>query len=91
MTQHEIWLRDTLATHGLNLFNTPGPYIHPFTNDPRADALAKDLDHYPHAFVLACIMDQQYKSELVWAIPYQFQRKLGGDFSMNRLKRLSAA
>ena len=89
MTQLETWLRDTLAAHGQELFNTPGSNIHLFTNDPRADALAKDIYRHPHAFVLACIMDQQYKSEQVWAIPYKFQQKLGGDFSMSRLKRLS--
>jgi len=91
MTQQETWLRDTLAAHGLQLFNTPGSQVHPFTTDPKADALVKDLERHPHAFVLACIMDQQYKSELVWAIPYRFQQKLGGDFSMDRLKRLSAS
>ena len=90
MTTQETWIRDTLARHGQALFDTPVNEVHPFTTDPKADALVKDLARHPHAFVLACVMDKQCKSELVWAIPYRFQQKLGGDFSMSRLKELSA-
>ena len=41
----------------MKLFNKPASQVHQFADDPKADALVKDLKIYPHAFVLACIMD----------------------------------
>ena len=34
-----------------------------FTGNSKADDLLNDLKNYPHAFVLACIMDRQIKAE----------------------------
>ena len=31
--------------------------------------LVNDIDHYPHAFVLACCMDRQISSDRAWRIP----------------------
>jgi endonuclease III len=78
-------IRDRLVEHGKN------EQADPFTEDPKADALLKDLDKYPHAFVLACVMDRQTKAEKAWIIPHRFRcsQALQGDFSMNRLKQLS--
>jgi endonuclease III len=59
-----------------------------FTGNPEADALLKDLDKHPHAFVLACVMDRQISAEKAWIIPYRFLQELG-EFSMDRLKKLS--
>jgi hypothetical protein len=71
------------------LFQAPKEFIR-FTQHDEADALLNNLDEYPHAFVLACIMDRQIKAERAWMIPFHFQEKIG-DFSMAALKALSSA
>ncbi len=78
-----------LIDRGTELFNRPrGPVQ--FTELPAANDLLNDLDHHPHAFVLACVMDRQVRAERAWQIPYVLSQKLGGfDFAM--LKRLSLA
>jgi endonuclease III len=80
-------IRDRLVEHGEALFNAPRQLIE-FTKLPQADALLNDLDTYPHAFVLACVMDRQIKAEKAWLIPYLISEKLGG-FSMGTLAKLS--
>lgn len=59
-----------------------------YTGIEESDAMLNDLEKYPHAFVLACIMDRQMKAEKAWLIPYKISKKIGG-FSIERLKELS--
>ena len=80
-------IRDRLIEHGQTLFRAPKQPI-PFTREPQADALLNDLDNYPHALVLACVMDRQIKAERAWLIPYLISKKIGG-FSMEKLIALS--
>ena len=63
-------IRDRLVEHGQNLFRAPKQTVQ-FTKVLKADALLNDLDAYPHAFVLACVMDRQVKAEKAWLIPYR--------------------
>ncbi|MFX0201837.1 MAG: iron-sulfur cluster loop [Candidatus Hodarchaeota archaeon] len=84
----ETWIRDQLVEHGKKLFNAPKEPI-PFTKDDRANVWLNDLEHHPQAFVLGCVMDRQIKAEKAWLIPYRFQEKLEGDFSIGRLASLS--
>jgi endonuclease III len=86
---NEKAIRDRLVEHGEALFNGPKQLIQ-FTKVAEADALLNDLDTYPHAFVLACVMDRQVKAEKAWLIPYRISEKLGG-FSMETLSQLSVA
>jgi len=80
-------IRDRLVEHGKKLFSAPSkPY--PFSKHPEADALLNDLERFPHAFVLACIMDRQVKAEKAWLIPYRIMEKIGG-FSIDMLGALS--
>lgn len=88
MKTNETWIRDRLVEHGKQLFNAPKQLIR-FTKDDQAGILLNDLEHHPHAFVLACVMDRQIKAEKAWLIPYRFQEKLDGDFSIGRLASLS--
>lgn len=60
----------------------------PVFADPEADALIRDLDRYPHAFVVACVMDLGVKSEEAWGAPAELRRRLG-TFELNRLCVLS--
>jgi endonuclease III len=59
----------------------------PFIEDNHeADNLVRDLVNYPHAFVLACLMDSQIKAERAWLIPYRIKEILGS-FDLNYLSR----
>ncbi len=50
--------------------------------------LVSDLKKYPHAFVLACIMDRQITAERAWGIPYEI-KKIVGSFDINILNKIS--
>ena len=80
-------IQDLLVQHGEELLAKPRGLIL-FTRVSEADALLNDLDHYPHAFIIACLMDRQYKAEKCWLIPYRFQEKLHS-FEFARLASLS--
>lgn len=59
-----------------------------FTGNQEADRLLNNLENYPHAFVIGCLMDRQIKAERAWLIPYQLSERLGG-FDFKRLAGLS--
>jgi|SRR3989344_513404 len=59
-----------------------------FTGDKNADILLNNLDEYPHAFVLSCIMDRQIPAERAWKIPYLVSLEIGG-FEFSRLSSLT--
>lgn len=52
-------------------FLNPTSQIVHFVNDDKANVLLNDIERYPHAYVLACLMDRQIKAERAWAIPYE--------------------
>ena len=60
-----------------------------FTGDKDCDRLVNDITNYPHAFVIACVMDRQIKAELAWAIPYKLKERIGSfDFpTLYQLKK----
>lgn len=58
-----------------------------FTMNPQANDLLNDLGKFPHAFVLACIMDRQIKAEKAWLIPYEISIDMGS-FEFDRLHSL---
>jgi endonuclease III len=80
-------IRNRLVERGKTLFDAPKRPIQ-FTKVAPADALLNDLEEYPHAFVLACIMDRQIKAERAWLIPYKISLLLNG-FTMQILRSLS--
>ena len=87
MTSDERWICKRLITMGQRLFAAPPEPIE-FTQVPAANDLLNDLGRYPHAFVLACIMDRQIKSEKAWLIPFEIRRRLGGSFSLKEISAL---
>ena len=87
MNQNEKDIPAILISKGEEIFQAP-PSIVRFTNNKAADELLNDIENYPHAFVLACIMDKQIKAELAWLIPYRISTKLGG-FEFSILEGLS--
>ena len=42
----------------------------------KANGLINNLELYPHAFVLACIMDSSVKAKKAWQVPYRFSRMI---------------
>jgi uncharacterized HhH-GPD family protein len=80
---------DRLVEHGQTLLSAPKKEIE-FTRDRKADRLLNDLNAYPHAYVLACVMDRQVRAERAWIIPHRISEKLG-EFSMKALRVLSLA
>jgi len=52
----------TLIKRGNELFNRPFE-AGDFTGNKDANDLLNDLTHFPHAYVLACLMDRQVKAE----------------------------
>lgn len=92
-------IRDRLLKRGEDLFNAPPVKVDFFKNSKSIDAkdvanaaaanvLLNDLDRYPHAFVLGCIMDRQIRTERAWIIPYSIAKTLE-DFSFATLVKLS--
>lgn len=76
-----------LIRKGKCLFDAPKQFVS-FTDVVKADSLLNDFGRFPHAFVLACVMDRQIRAERAWIIPYRFSEKLGG-FQFSMLQALS--
>jgi len=76
-----------LIDRGNELLNRPYKK-NEFTGVAEADTLLNDLDNFPHAFVLASVMDRQIKAEKAWLIPYHISNEIGG-FEFERLSKLS--
>ena len=66
------------------LFNKNEAIVN-FTNNEEQNKLLNDFSNYPHAFVLACLMDRQIKAERAWAIPYKIYKEVG-DFDIYKLE-----
>lgn len=43
----------------------------------QANALLNDIQRYPHAFVIACLMDRQWRAEDCWLVAFKFRERLG--------------
>ena len=80
-------IAERLVTKGKELFDAPVDIVQ-FTSDEKPNRLLNNLNEYPHAFVLACVMDRQMKAELAWLIPYRFATKLGS-FKFSTLESLT--
>lgn len=48
------------------------------TQNKKADELIDNIRKYPHAFVLASLMDRQIRAERAWLIPYEISKRIGG-------------
>ncbi|OPX92507.1 MAG: Endonuclease III [Pelotomaculum sp. PtaB.Bin104] len=57
-------------------------------DDKEQNDFLNDIEHFPHAYVLACVMDRQLKSERAWAIPHRI-KEIIGSFDMPALQAVS--
>ena len=65
-----------LIVEGRERLSRP-PRFMEFARILEADKLLNNLDEYPHAFVIACIMDRQMSAEKAWRIPYNLREAVG--------------
>lgn len=79
-------ITEVLIKRGNELIQRPFEPIK-FTGIVEADKLLNDLTNYPHAFVLACVMDRQIKAEKAWVIPYLIKNAIAS-FEMKDLIKL---
>lgn len=87
LASNQSKIRDILVERGEKLLAGPFNPV-AFTGNEEADTLLNNLKHYPHAFVIACLMDRQWAAERCWLVPYRFQERLGS-FAFNDLAPLS--
>ncbi len=66
----------TLIERGQSLLDAPYEQL-AFTKQSEPDAFLNDLVNYPHAYVLACVMDRQIKAERAWLIPFRIAEVIG--------------
>lgn len=59
-----------------------------FLDDAEENNFLNNLSDYPHAFVLACCMDKQVKSDKAWRIPCLI-RNLCDTFTIDNLSKIS--
>jgi endonuclease III len=69
---------ETLRNRGWEIFRAPASPVR-FTGDAGPDSLLNDLEHYPHAFVIASVCDRQDSAERVWRIPYELGLRIGSN------------
>ncbi len=85
-----------LIKKGQELLNKPYEKIDFFKDSKKiekeekskANDLLNNLKEYPHAFVLACIMDSMISAEEAWLIPYKVSKQIDG-FGFPKLSRLN--
>lgn len=77
-------IKKLLIEKSQKLFDENKAIVH-FTDDKEQNDFLNNLEKYPHAFVLACLMDKQIKAERAWAIPYKIYKEIG-DFDIYKLK-----
>ncbi|MCA9806282.1 MAG: hypothetical protein KC777_30145, partial [Cyanobacteria bacterium HKST-UBA02] len=58
-----------LIAEGQEWFDSSEPEFN--TGSPECEAYLRNLEDYPHFFVLACIMDRGVPAERAWRIPFQ--------------------
>lgn len=70
-------VESTLIEMGNRLYESESGYAVPLGADADAEKLVRDLKNYPHAFVLACLMDRGVKEDRAWLIPKRIRDYLG--------------
>lgn len=68
------------------MFENNESIVH-FVDNEKQNNFLNDLEIFPHAFVLACLMDRQIKAERAWSIPYHIYKEIG-DFDIYALKKV---
>lgn len=70
-------IRNRLLKTGKDLKDKPRATIQ-FTKNQVADEFLNNLETFPHAYVLGCVVDRQMPSERAWMIPFKIAQAIGG-------------
>lgn len=82
-------LRDKLVSDGYAVLDgAPTPLR--YTSDAEANTLVRDIEHFPHAFVIMCLMERGGNSNTAALVPYRLKQTLG-TFAVEDLARLTEA
>jgi len=76
-----------LIEKGNELFKQPYKYIE-FNKNKESNKLLNNLKDFPHAFVLACVMDRQIRAERAWIISYEISEEIKG-FEFSTLLKIN--
>ena len=68
-------------------FKNPKSQIVHFVDNDSANNILNDLKIYPHAYVLACLMDRQIKAERAWIIPHKIYKEVNS-FKFSDLEKI---
>ncbi len=85
--EHQSEIAARLIRHGEELLRAKRG-VTEFSRNAESDKLLNDLDGYPHAFVIACLVDRQMTAEKAWLVPYVLSQRLCG-FSFEHLQLLT--
>ena len=80
-------MSDLLIQIAKERFAKPTSQLVHFVDDDNANSILNDLENYPHAYVLACLMDRQIKAERAWRIPFEIYKEIGS-FNFDELEKL---
>ena len=72
----ELKQEHILVTIGREQFKNPEREVIDFITDQPMNTLLNDIEHYPHAYVLACLMNSQVTVDKAWSIPYKVKEAL---------------
>ena len=75
-----------LVELGKTRFSEPSKQLVHFTGNNKIDEFLNDIEYYPHAYVLACLMDRQIKAERAWETPY----KVCSTFETRKIEELAS-
>ena len=78
----------SLLEYAQKQFDEGGQNVHFIKNNDEANEMLNPFGNFPHAFVLACIMDRQISAENAWQIPFWIKERIHG-FKINDLLTLS--
>jgi len=85
MTNNNEHILVTLARQ--RFMNSERETVH-LVDNPEINAFLNDIEQYPHAYVLACLMDRQIKAEKAWSIPF-YVKEAVGSFTLDKLASCS--
>ena len=74
MTKNEKEIANRLVERGWENHKEEGKFL---GGNGSCYNLVNDLDKYPHAFVIGCIVDRRITAKIAWAFPHRMEESIG--------------